>query len=672
MQRALRREGIVSVVLGDQSVFEADQPEARELALILAAVAEPTRSERLRAALVTELMGLSATDLWAMDRRAEAGEGDTWDRWVDRFRRLQRLWYQRGFIQMITALLQETGMEQRLLSLEGGERRVTNLLHLVELLHRAASTEHLGPAALLHWLATQMDPETAKKRAETTQVRLESDEHAVKITTVHKAKGLEYPIVYLPHLHGGLFGEDRHAVELHEDGVPLVDLAADDDAIARASWEHLAEDARLLYVALTRAKHRLVVVWGGFYGHTTSALGYLLHQPPQPLGAPSVESIAAHLKSLDDRAMRADLGALVAASAGSIEVRELDLEGATAPPGVRVAAPTELESAVLTAREVKTPVVQAFRTASFSELSSGADHDRDHDQAAPRLPPSLAPEGRNKPITLRDFPRGPEAGNFFHELLEHLDFVAGDPAPLIEAGLDAHRFDAALAPVVAQSLDEVLATPIDPGSRRRRFHLRDIPHERRLDELEFFLPVASTVASEQVVPKGTQLALSFDEPARVKLGPMTAEALARVFADHPSPALDPSYPERVRGLAFIPLEGFLKGYIDLVTEVDGRFYVVDYKTNHLGDDLSDYGPEALRTAMAEGHYYLQAHLYALAVHRFLRRRDRSYRYRDHFGGILYLFLKGMQPGGGGRGVFFEKPPLGRLAALGELLGGGGA
>lgn len=689
IQRALRRLRVPSVVLGDQSVFEDDHPEARELERVLAAIAEPTHTPRVRAALCTELLGLTAADLHGLDRDPDEGRPsdavDDWDRWIGRFRHLNAVWLQRGFIQMIHALLEEADVERRLLAFEDGDRRLTNLRHLIELLHRAAVTEHLGPAALLQWLATQRSPDNALLRTEAAQVRLESDEHAVKLTTVHRSKGLEYPIVYCPHLWDGLllFGDEMRALEIHQDGDAVLHLDADkgSEAHRRAQWERLAENARLLYVALTRAKHRTVVVWGGLPRYETSALGYLLHAPPT--SGVEVDALAAGLKGADDARLRSDLALLATRSDGAVEV--IDLGPTDRAPLALAAAP----SLSLQARACPGPIQRWWRTASFSELSTSAGtakgEGRDRDEHQAPLPPEPLGRGAARElVSLIDFPRGATAGNFFHAVLERLDFAA-DPGPerdeLIARQLRSHGFDPlAHGALVSRVLDEVLATAIQPGSGRRAFRLRDIPRASRLDELEFYLPVGSASA-RAVLPRGTQLSLGFPEARPggegVRVGRVTAEALAAVFSDHPSKTLDPDYADRIARLDFIPVEGFLKGFIDLVTVVDGRWYVVDYKTNHLGDRVGDYARSRLPAAMAHGHYYLQSHLYALAVHRYLGRRLPGYRYDKMFGGILYLFLKGMRPDvGSDHGVFFDRPPLARLDALGELLdrppGGGGS
>jgi exodeoxyribonuclease V beta subunit len=176
--------------------------------------------------------------------------------------------------------------------------------------------------------------------------------------------------------------------------------------------------------------------------------------------------------------------------------------------------------------------------------------------------------------------------------------------------------------------------------------LAEVPLGARLSELEFCVPVGGRGRE----PRG-----------------LAARDLARVFREHPSEELAREYAATVARLDFVPLRGYLRGFIDLVFRHGERYFVVDYKGNHLGDHASDYGPRGLSDAMLRGQYYLQYHLYALALHRYLGRRLRGYDYARHFGGVYYLFLKGMGPELGSSGVFFEKPPLARLEALSRLV-----
>ena len=711
MQCALREVGVASVVLGDQSVFSEQRSEARELQLVLSAVAEPSSDAAVRAALCTELIGLSANVLALMRQDVPLAEGGGWQSWVQRFRYWHAVWTRRGFVQMFRALSTELEIEQRLLAMPDGERRVTNLRHLVELLHGAASTEHLGPAGLLHWLSTQRSAATTSNEA--SQLRLESDEQAVRLTTIHKSKGLEYPVVFCPFLWDGtlLKKGEQHQLLFHDpanQALSLQLLSGNEDkdrlaampAYRQLRRERLAESLRLLYVALTRARHRCFVVWGALRNHHSSALGYLLHgRASSPLEELSVEQLKAQLGALDDEQRLADIAQLVADSDGAVGLRELDLHQR------QPLLPQQAEGhAALSCKQVARLIDRSWTVSSFSQLAaavgpteqsgasrsganlredesnrsepSGADANsidhsdgRDRDQHGTTATISLAHAG--EPVTLLRFPRGAKAGNFFHDLFEHLDFTAGAEAraQLVGQKLRAHGYGVdEYRAIVCQALEEQLTTKLKSG--RYGFCLRDIQPEQRLDELGFHVPIAAA-HRRSAQPIGRQLELCFGPPADAAEGLLTRRELAAVFADHPSEALRPDYADRVARLGFSPLRGFLKGFIDLVFCQRGRWYLADYKSNHLGDVLSSYDEQQLTEAMAHSHYYLQYHLYVLALHRHLAARVRGYRYEKHFGGVFYLFIKGMRPPGGsaadGNGVFFERPPRRRIEALSALL-----
>jgi exodeoxyribonuclease V beta subunit len=339
---------------------------------------------------------------------------------------------------------------------------------------------------------------------------------------------------------------------------------------------------------------------------------------------------------------------------------------------------TDAPAVTLRHRDVRHPVRRWWKMASFTTLASSrapftiaSDEAHDRDEQAAPLHVAAAPVGVSRSIRLLDFPRGPRAGVFFHALLEELDFAEVHTAPdatreRVDAKLRAYGYDPALAQSVMDALGDIVDTPL-ASVRRERLRLRDVARDRRRDELEFYLPVANR-AREPVVPRGTQMSLTLGPTKSATSGRLTARRLADVFVAHPSPQVPARYASELETLGFPALEGFLKGYIDLVFEHQGCWYVVDYKTNHLGEEIAAYAADRLPAAMAHGHYYLQYHLYSLALHRLLASRLAGYDYDTHFGGVLYLFVKGMTPETGARsGVFFEKPPRRRIEALSELL-----
>lgn len=638
-QRALQKLHIPCVVLGDRSVYE--QREARELQLFLAAVLEPGNARTLRAALTTEMFGIRSSELYALE-----DDIDGWDAWVERFRGWHQRWAASGFVQMMRQWLDECGIVERLLGHFDGERRVTNLLHLIELLHTEAARSHLGPSGLLQYLSRQRQQDNTAQESE--QIRLESDDDAVTLTTIHKSKGLEYPVVFCPTLYNSSLGHSGESaiVKYHDPTTRelCLDIGSEqlDAHRERMRQETLAENLRLLYVALTRAKHRCEVLWGAFPGWECSALAYLLHH--DRLAAPHEFDTNAfkQLKELSDLEMCARLSELTQASGIRVEQLERD-------PEVLPYRPQRPETERLQARQVTQPLRVWSRTASFSELASSGHHpasttwakdldERTTIETSGAATPEPTPAQLRARVTLADFPGGMRTGNFFHALLEHLDFTAPLPADVIAENLRAHGFEETLAPIATASLEQCLRTPVLEG-----FSLAMLARDARISEMEFLLPADG------------DLERALDN-----------QRLASAFAVDETPRFK-AYARQLQQLRFSRLHGYLKGFIDLVFLHNGKWYVVDYKTNHLGDCYADYQEDQLWRAMTGSHYVLQYHLYGLAVHRYLRRRIPDYDYDKHFGGVLYLFIRGMHPELARQsGVFYERPSLQRIEALDEL------
>ncbi|MGH7822514.1 MAG: PD-(D/E)XK nuclease family protein, partial [Candidatus Binatia bacterium] len=263
-------------------------------------------------------------------------------------------------------------------------------------------------------------------------------------------------------------------------------------------------------------------------------------------------------------------------------------------------------------------------------------------------PPAAAGERR---IELADFPAGSRPGLLVHEILERIDFRRDDPGELrrvVEGRLAAYGLEAKWREPLERTIAGLLETPLVAGDRRLR--LGDVGREKRSSEMEFTLPVGPDEGSRR----------------------LTREALAEVFEHHAGGAVPAEYPQRLRELEFRPLAGFLRGYIDLVLEQDGRFWLIDWKSNHLGPRPEDYRAAGLRSAMLGHHYTLQYHLYVASLDRHLRRGVPRYRYEERFGGVLYVFLRGVTRGDGETGIFFDRPPAALVADLSAVLAAGAA
>jgi exodeoxyribonuclease V beta subunit len=630
IQLELRALRIPSVLHGDASVLDA--PEAGELACVLAALADPSDAAAARSALATSLLGFDAEQIDRL-RQDEAG----WENWVDGLSRWHALWARQGFIQAFRRLMRDTRVPSRLLSLVDGDRRLTNVLHLVELLHQAALERRLGMAGLLQWFDDVRADRTRREgiASEAQQVRLERDERAVQLTSMHRSKGLEYPVVYCPYLwwDGGLFKGDQRVLRYHDpdDALRLkIDLRKPSEksaALAQAEDEARSESLRLAYVALTRAKQRSVVMWGAFR-QTSSPLAHLLDA-----------------EAPDEESLRAELERLSSESGGTIELCDLD-----AGPGIELAAASDAR--LLAARRFSRRLARCWRSSSFSALAAAEESlsvpavlGRDLDEQAPEPAPAVRREA-DELVALHAFPRGARAGDLVHHVLEHLDFQAEPLAidELVASSLERWGFEPRWREPLASAVSDVLATPLFSSAAAPR--LCDVPRARRLSELEFTFPVS---------PRGR---------------PLVAADLASVLERNRPSEIAADYPARVSRLGFEPLTGFLRGFIDLVFEHDGRFFIADYKSNHLGPRPEDYRIERISEAMGRHHYHLQYLLYAVAVHRYLRSRLPGYDFDRDFGGVAYLFVRGMHPRSAAeRGIFSLRPSRALIEGLSNALGG---
>jgi exodeoxyribonuclease V beta subunit len=655
MQEALRELGIPSVVEGNASVFET--AEAIELERILLGIAQPSNGRALVSALTTPTMGVRGDEVSALQSREEE-----WDQWLGKFREWHKTWDELGFIQAYRRLLSEQEVPQRLLATLGGERRLTNLYHLGELLQAQAVAQELGPQGLLQWMYLMRTDASARAEGigDTGLMRLESDANAVKLVTIHKSKGLEYPIVYCPFLWDGklLAEREKNAVRFHDaaDGQELkLDIGSEDLPEHRriAEREALAENLRLLYVALTRAKHMSTVVWGGFNGCGSSPLGYLWHQDPEASDASltGLEVAKDYVEGLDDEALLADLERLCTRSEGALSVRPW------VPHSAEPYQESQASAGQLRAREAKRFIYAQGRFSSFSALVSserGEGEERDIDSMAQQktvlVEEEAASGSEESPrVALADFPKGARIGVMMHEVFENTDFADESGSSLARATEDAFaRYGLGMDPDTRflPAMQEVLATPLVSDRVPAAPRLGDLGKKSRLDELEFLFPVSETGSA------------------------LSAGAIARVLATYPDAAWPSSYLAEVAKLDFLPLKGFMRGFIDLIFCHEDRWYLADYKSNFLGATVADYRPESLDKAMASHHYFLQYLVYIVALHRYLQARLPDYDYDKHIGGVFYFFVRGMSPDNPpGSGVFADRPPAALVAELSRLFDG---
>jgi exodeoxyribonuclease V beta subunit len=635
MQETLSALRIPAVLYSTENLF--DTHEAMEVERILTGISEPSRENLIRTALTTDVMGVSGEGIEAL-MKDEAG----WENWLVEFKHYHDLWNEQGFIRMFRYLMTQQKVLPRLMTLNNGERRNTNMLHLAEVLHQKSVETNLGMPQLLKWLSAQK--QQLKTRVEEHQLRLESDENAVKIVTIHKSKGLEYPIVFCPFVWASSrIYRSKVPVTFHEErsGHRLtLDLGSSDLERHRilAENELLAENVRLLYVGLTRSRNRCYLVWGRFNQAETAAPAYILHGPQLSKDDDIVNATGEKFRHLTDEDVLRDLAAAVDASGGCTRLTIISNGAETAP------APLSRAERTLIYRKFSGIIDRTWRISSFSALVSGRRHaeelpDRDviGSSDEPDEKAAEISETNGKLSGLHAFPKGAKAGTFFHDILEHLDFTQFESTvmeTLVAEKLRSYGFEPHWRDTICAMLRKVLSVPLDPKSGKMT--LSCIPNDDRLNELEFYFPLKT----------------------------MSPEKLKTVFQQTSKHPLSPDFPQTLERLQFAPTHGFMRGFMDLVFRWHGRYYLVDWKSNFLGNRIADYDPASLALEIEKEFYVLQYIIYTLALDQYLRLRVPGYRYEAHFGGAYYVFLRGVDPEiGSDYGIYRDRPAPSLIAAL---------
>lgn len=634
---ALMRANIRSVYLSQKdSVFAST--EAFWLLQLLEAVAHPRDDHRIRNALATRLLSDRVDDVAALIE-----DELRWESMAERFAQYHRDWQRVGVLAMIKRVMQAFDVSTRLLQRPQGERSLTDFLHLAELAQTAG--QHLdGEQAVLRWLHralsgqfdSGMDPEALTQR-------LESDEQLVKVITIHKSKGLEYPIVYLPFICDYRQVEKRDApFVVQHPSYGRVVAAEPPEAICQwADQARLDEDIRLLYVALTRARHACRMGVAPLYksrgGRSRQLADTATTLAQSALGTLLLDGD----ETLDSDQLRARLEALAEARILAV----VPLPETSLHP-----VPPANDSERMQCRRFTGTIDRHWWIASYSALLTHGEEDmtpsqnddgltlnadNDLEVITERTPTPAPPLGR-----INDFPRGPRAGNFLHALFEHLDLhriERPDYCHVLLRDIETRLARAGYARDWAEPLHDwlmtLLTTPLHP--QLPTLSLSRVQQWRT--ELEFWLPVAR----------------------------LSSQALDRLIR-----AFEP-WPGRYTALGQHQLEGMMRGFIDAVLEHEGRWYVLDWKSNHLGDQGEDYCEAGMGLAMVKHRYDVQYVLYVLALHRLLRVRLPDYAYDRHMGGALYLFLRGVGPqsAADGQGVMLRRPDKALIERLDRVMSG---
>src|SRR5690625_3639257 len=634
LQKALGEAGIPAVTSKGGSVWLSEEAAAVEH--LLRAFLRPSDRTSICTALATDLWGYTADKVRAVRQDEELMEAIR-----GRLASYRQTWRRQGVMRGMMQFIEDERATERLLSFRGGERRLTNVRHILELLHEEESRHNRGPDELVQWLRTRESRTTDDSDA--TELRLETDAEAVQIVTIHKSKGLQYDIVIAPFLWSA---KEKHkssaCVLVHEDDGSIVYDIGSEDADRRrriADAERLSEDLRLAYVALTRAVHRCYVVWGIANQAEMSAPAYLLadRSGKDDEGSIADRALEGFKNGKDGAALLGRLRALADAHPELMAVRNLP---EAAPAYARRASdgqdfsPREFPDAAK-------PKLLPWAITSYSRLAAGD----------PFEPAFAFEDGRRSGIFA--FAAGRVPGNCLHEIIEEVDVsalpsIGKEPVPTVERlverklrafgllGAERHRGGDDYDPhrEVLMLLGRLGRTPIPLAG----VALPDLDPQRTLREWSFMVPV----------------------------GAITPQRLATAVRHHAGEPIRSEYSGRLAGLQQDALDGYLTGVADFAFEHEGRWYVFDWKSTNLGSRLEDYAPERLHEAAVDRHYILQLYIYALGLHRYLQTRMPDYDYNRHIGGAGVVFLRGID-GRSDNGFYVLRPPLALIQAMDEML-----
>ncbi len=586
IQQILREKGLKSVLKSRTSVFETR--EAVELQLVLKAIRKISNEAGIRAALSTELLGYTAGDIYVLLQNEQK-----WTGIVQQFVQLKEIWDSQGIEAAFEHLLQEFKVLERLSVFKDSERRITNLMHLSELLAKAQREHRLQGKALLKWMNKKQ--QYSGTDSDDEQLRLESDEDLIQITTIHSSKGLQYPIVIYPFLwDSGADVKSTDILKFHQNGANYIDISQGISHSDREQYETLtveqqkAEEVRLAYVALTRSVASNFLFIPNYKKIDQSPLSSILR------GTNSAVS-----QSYDDIISCLD------------RCKYIEVRNPADEKPAKQDQKTETVSALKSAQFRRKDLDQYPRMLSYSSLTEGKSHsDSAHDYD------ELFYHFDNKaPITFNrfGFPRGANAGTFLHKIFEDISF--NSPKNLEEVitdNLNYYGFEEVWKNTVQRWVEDTLALELGNPS----ISLSTLDDSDVLKEMEFYFPVHNLQVREMW--------------EMIRQGKPNSSEIRQA-------------------------SGFIKGFIDLIFRTGDRYYILDYKSNHLGDTPADYSSENLSRAIKDSGYDLQYHIYSLALHRFLANREKGYNYEEHFGGVVYLFLRGVDKDKPGSGVFFDKP-----------------
>lgn len=609
LKNRLRTYGVDAVTYTREKVFETE--EARKLEMVMEAILDPSSSNTLENCLITGFFGANLKELQHQLLSDQGRES-----YLQLFSELHEKWDKSGFYAAFRSLMYEHKCILNLTSFVNSERIITNLQQLAELCAIAERDHHLDAGSLYRWFR---DRRANAGDDDEEQLRLESDRNLVKISTIHNSKGLQFPIVFCPDLlSGNSFSHSRVKIKtLHRDDKLILNIETCStptrDQSKLDSWhESVAEEVRKTYVALTRAMNHCRILWSSTKHTVNSGLGSLLTDT-QLFNEISSKNYALP-NDYDHGTYYAgrfrDIASAHSDNIGFMSSDELQ------PFTGRVTADDSEITLKVKRWEGPDVIPVERRLQSFSSLfhhDSSQVAEPDYDQWLETYIDRRNPlADGNAEKSIFTFPRGAAAGTLIHKLFEHsdFDFTAEQSGDFISELLESYGFDPEWSGVLTQMLNDVCRADYTV------FDLNRVQAFDLLKEMEFHLPVRNIAVEEllRIIREGGDVDFRTEKTQKA----------------------------------------YLTGFIDLVIRQNGKYYILDYKSNHLGDAVEDYSKDALQKSIRDSGYDVQYHLYIVALIRLLKKTIPDFHYERDFGGALYLYVRGMRVGQS-NGIWFDKP-----------------
>jgi len=624
------KHGIPAVTRSQESVF--DTTEAESMKIIFSAILSNSNICLIKAALTTTLFSYTASDIFNFSHESES-EDEITDI-IEFFKFLYHVWKENSFIEMFTLLISHKNYKHNLLKSTGGIRSYTNIMHISELMHSVELKKNTNPSSLFRWFCKQIDAET-RDSDNSFELRLETDNDAVQIMTIHKSKGLEFPIVFCPTIWKCKSkSKNISYVKFHNEKNEIIyDISPDDEKIGLHEDDELAEKMRLFYVAVTRAKYRCYLYWGKFTENSkmwTSPLDYIF-AGDEKLYTEKFGNITKLLEKISKEKGKIDyipdFGDFIELVKKSQSDEKIDIKYSyndekTEPNSVR-----SFDSALLETN---------WSITSFSSILSHQNHpisfknleniEKDYDELDSQINEELSENHQN---TIFNFPGGPNTGTCWHEIFEQIDFQND-----IE--------------IISKVVKEKL---LNYGL------LKDVDEAEQNSRLQLAISMVNNVINHKF-NEVDQFSLNLI-PRKDRLNEMEFHFSLNISNIHLFAKAINEYAESI-GITKFPISelksissGFMCGFIDLVFRYNSRYYIVDWKSNKINGTNSDFTPNGMLSEIGKNFYHAQYLIYCIALTKFLKLHIKNFNYDKDFGGVYYIFLRGVNENG--NGVFYEKP-----------------